>query len=457
MSLKKSVLSLEGAHYSGSVLSIEEFGEPLDEMGQEIAVQEAEADQAEIAAELSNVEQLEDKAAALEEAAVMMDESVQEATPGEVLMSEAIAELATAGTPIDPDEVTGHAEEVDGEQPAMEHFTGKRLSMEAAGFRETARKFWNWIKEIIAKVWKKIKSFFTNIFGTLARTVRAAEALRKRANDTSGKVQKEAKTKLGSEANVLSVNGQAPKNYKDVKDALDSVKSLTTGVYEGYAKKLEAFGNDAATVIGGVELSSIDKGLTTLAAKVSTLFAADGAVKGFKAAKDSRFPGAKISDPLPSNLSIVFNDFDAKDLSKSMAAAGMSFHMTSAKEVETVRDAEVGTFSAGECATIADEVMEICSIIKKFDKGGFQDKIAKAADKLKAASEKSKAKLEKVKEEEITFAQQQQWRNLVRVNSLFARWSAEPHVRAASLAVSVCKASMVAASKSLSNYGVKAD
>lgn len=457
MSLKKSVLSLEGATQFGAVLSIEEFGEPLDEMSQEIAVQETEADQAEITAELSNIEQLEDKAASLEEAAAMIDESVSEATPGEVLMTEAIAELAVAGTPIEADEVTGHADEVNGEEPSMEHFTGKRLSMEAAGFRETARKFWSWIKSIVEKVWKKIKSFFTNIFGTLARTVKSAEALRKRANETSGKVQKEAKTKLGSEANVLSINGKAPTSFGDVSNALDLAKEYTTAFYEGYAKKLETFGNEAAEIIGGVDVGSVQDALGKLAGKVGVLFADGSYTKEFSKTSDSRFPDSRISKPLPGNLSVVFTRFDAKDSSKSMATAGMAFHMTSAKEVEAVRDAEVGTFSTGECAKVADTVMEICSIIKKFDKGGYQDKIAKAADKLSSASEKSKAKLEKVKEEEITFAQQQQWRNLVRVNSMFARWAAEPHVRMASLAVSVCKAAMVASNKSLSNYGVTKD
>lgn len=457
MSLKRSVLALEAVSMSGAVLALEEFGEPLDEMSQEIAVQETEADQAEIAAELSNVEQLEDKAAALEEAAVMMDESVTEATPGEVLMTEAIAELATAGTPVDPDEVTGHGAEVEGEQPAMEHFTGKRLSMEAAGFRETARKFWDWIKSIVKRIWTKIKSFFTGIFGTLARTVRSAEALRKRANESSGKVQKESKTKLGSEANVLSINGVAPKNFGDVDSALSLVKEYSNMVYEGYAKKLEAFGGEAATILSGVEVSTLADANSKLASKVAELFSDSAYVKDFGKTTDSRFPDSRISKPLPSNLSLVFTRYDAKDTSKSMASAGMSFHMTSAKEQDAHKDAEVATFTAGECAKIADTVMEICSTIKKFDKGGFQDKIAKAADKLSSAAEKSKGKLEKVKEDEITFAQQTQWRNLVRVNSMFARWSAEPHVRMASLAVSVCKAAMVAGNKSLSNYGVTKD
>ena len=455
MSLKRSVLALEAVSMSGAVLALEEFGEPLDEMSQEIAVQETEADQAEIAAELSNVEQLEDKAAALEEAAVMMDESVTEATPGEVLMTEAIAELATAGTPVDPDEVTGHGAEVEGEQPAMEHFTGKRLSMEAAGFRETARKFWDWIKEIIAKVWKKIKSFFTNIFGTLARTVKAAEALRKRANDTAGKVQKEAKTKLGSEANVLAVDGKAPKNFSEIDGTLTQVATYTTFFYETYAKKLEDLGNGAVEIINGVDINNLTASYERLTGRIATMFDPKSFTKFFSASKDSRFgKNSYMSQPLPSNLSIVLQ---AAEDGQAVSSEGFSFHMTSAKEHETIRDAEIATMSPNDCVKISDVVMEICSTIKKFDKAGHQDKIAKVADKLKAASEKSKAKLEKVKEEDITFGQQQLWRSLVRFNSMYARMSAEPHVRLASLAVSVCKAAMVAGNKSLSNYGVTKD
>lgn len=116
------------------------------------------------------------------------------------------------------------------------------------GIRDTAKSFWAWIKEQVAKAWAFVKNWYLKTLDTATRLKKKAEAVKKRAEDTSGSIGSDNKKFEAGLNSALHLNKKAPKpaevltHIGYMKDAASNLAGKTS---EGFNEFTEALGEVA--------------------------------------------------------------------------------------------------------------------------------------------------------------------------------------------------------------------
>lgn len=420
---------------------------PVISMEEEVLMTgEAAEDLAQAETEISEVERVEDLADALEDLAEVA-ETIEEATPTDLAMVETAARAALAGSDVEVEEVL----------PALESYAGTRISVET--IRDTARRLWDNIVEMLKKVWEKVEGFFYKMVGTIPRLRKAAEALKDRAEATVGKTVEEQKTKLGGEAGTLSLDGKAPKGAADVLSALGAVKDQGQAVFGKYATTLAKAGENMASAISDFDIEKAEESLLKVC-NAATGVGISEIAKLCKAVSTSdtrwRSGEASMAPALPGGKSIIFvsgklSKEEALAYAEGMRRTYAEVVQTSAKKQDAVRSAELSTMSTGDAIAVAEQVLAICDQIEEYQRGKGAKDIAKARDKMKEAGAKATKSMEKSRKD-AGAAPIAQYKAAINFNVAYGRWATTPMGSLASISLAACRAAIVVANKSLSNY-----
>lgn len=419
----------------------------MNEDEQVISVQESTADQAEIESDLATVERLEEQAAGLEDLAAAADQ-VQEATEGEVMLADVAAELATVGT----DAEVEVFETPEGEQPALEHFVGKRISTE--GIKDMAKKFWDAIKRLVSRIWEKLLAFYRRITDQVPGVVKQAKKLSARADSKRGAERKEEKTKLGSEGRSLVVDDKAPTSYSDIASGLENLSKVATFFLTKYPQEVVVTAGKIADAIGSFDIKSPGKSLRAVVDACDRMQKADASFNK-SVSNDKRFTGksTKVSLPLPGNKSVFSHSAEGEDsgtelgLAASVRSSYVALMGTNEKAKEH-NDIEVATLTPAECDSLADKVIDLCGLVKEFNEKHRRD-LEKARDKMKSSSDKATSKVT----DETNAVAMRHYQSAVSFNSAYTKWASSPFTQLTSLVLTTCRAAIAAGNKSLSNYG----
>ena len=421
---------------------------PVISMEEEVLMTgEAADDLAQAETEISEVERVEDLADALEDLAEVA-ETIEEATPTDLAMVETAARAALAGSDVEVEEVL----------PALESYAGTRISVET--IRDTARRLWDNIVEMLKKVWEKVEGFFYKIVGTIPRLRKAAEALKDRAEATVGKSVEEAKTNLGGEAGTLAVGKAGPKTAGDVMGALDAVASQGEVVFKKYAATVADAGEKMASAIGEFSIEKPEESLKKVVQASRALKLEEiSKLCSAKATNDTRWPNgvASLAPALPGGKSIVYvlGHFDESAGALAGAEARRRTYaevvQTEAKKGDSIRSGEISTLSTGDAIAIAEKVLGICDQIEEYQRGKGAKDIAKARDKMKDAGAKATKAMEKDRKD-AGAAPIAQYKAAINFNVAYGRWATTPMGSLASISLATCRAAIVVANKSLSNY-----
>lgn len=421
---------------------------PMISMEEEaLLVGEAGEDLAQAEAEITEVERVEDLADALEDLAEVAD-TITEAQPADLAMVETATRAALAGTDVEVEEVI----------PALESFKGTTISTE--GLRETARRLWDNIVEMLKKVWEKLEGFFYKLVGTIPRLRKSAEDLKARAEATVGKAAEETKHQLGGEAGTLAVGGKAPKNAAEILASLGVVRKQGDAVFKKYAGTLAKAGEQMASAISDFDIEKASDGLQRVCtAAIAVGISEVAKICDATVTNDPRWRAgeAKMSPALPGGKSIVFVAGQLTDKTNPLAYADgirrtyAEVVMTSSKKQDAVRNGEFTTMNTSDAIAIADAILGICDVVEEFQRGKGQKDLAKARDKMKEAGAKATAKLEKSRKDQgavpISY-----YKSAINFNVAYGRWATSPMGSLASLSLTACRAALVVANKSLSQY-----
>ena len=189
--------------------SYSDFRGELSLEEEQVLMDEAATDAAEVDKDLGESERVIEVSDALEDLAVIAD-GIEEATPAEAALIETAGDMAVAGTDVQPEEVV----------PAMESYIGRRIATE--GIRETARAIWESIQRWVKSIWEKIEKFFYKLFGVIPGMRKRIAALEKRVDEAVGKKVEEKKVTISSGVASLCID------YKPVKNEGEFLKGVTS-------------------------------------------------------------------------------------------------------------------------------------------------------------------------------------------------------------------------------------
>ena len=278
------------------------------------------------------------------------------------------------------------------------------LSLEGVG--DVLRKVWEWIKTQVNKIVAKIKTWYKNVLGLAPRLKKRAEAIKKKADGTSGSTDEttvelsvhkalvvdkkvtspaEAATKLGVIAdiakNVLSVG--APFGSKPAENLIEKLNSLD---------KDAQF--DWKSMAMDLAMLSIDR--------TGSVFMSGG--KGVSADRFGDDIDAIASTELFGNKQffcmgkkkIVVTD--AETFKKAVSGVKVGYDNQFKKTPDVDSSADYKVLTTGNVSDICDSVIDICDYVVDYEKK-WQDR-EKYGKKIQDAAEKAVKRFDKDKEME---------------------------------------------------------
>ena len=422
-----------------SMISLEE---------EQIMLDEAASNQAEVAQDLSEAERIIEVSDALEDLAVVAD-GIEEATPAEAALVEVAGDMAVAGSDVTPEEIV----------PAMESYIGRRIATET--IRETAASIWKSIQDFLKKIWTKIQDFFYKIFGTIPALRRRLKDLEKRADETHGKSLGETKSvKLSTGLNALSIDGKVVKNASDIASGVKTLSESVTYVFSTYIDNTVKRGEMIAKSIESFDPANAAKVAEDLVAELKGT--KSGPVPGHGSDDFKRFPGfaTQIGTPMFGNVSLASKNFkegeNQTDLGRldRYRRGGVELLATSDKAITLPSDAEVAALSPTEVGNLIGEIDKILTKMEEYQRGAKAKAIQKTRGDLEAASKKATAAFEKAEKSEDVGekAALPYYKALLNFNASFTRWAQTPAMPLVSQGITSIKAVMMVCEKSLALY-----
>ena len=265
--------------------------------------------------------------------------------------------------------------------PSLESFGSSRERINATAsvenrITDTLKKIWEAIKRGVNKVIAFVRKWYLKIADGATRLKKRAEAIRKKAENTTGTAkEKKIRTPLGG----LHVAKAMP-SAADLKTHLDKVSSLIEELTKGRLAKGFAEAGDAVVT----ELESQVDGKAADITKVIKVV--KGAVDGIgsKLSSDqsivAKFPGApegatgKATSELPGGkkLGIVIADKADPDSKFINKVARIAFKVilvdAGDKKVEIDAAKEVQILEPSQVAALADAVVDLCDKVIDFRK-----------------------------------------------------------------------------------------
>ncbi|HWT40602.1 MAG TPA: hypothetical protein VN081_05055 [Dongiaceae bacterium] len=345
------------------------------------------------------VEDLTDVQATLESLAITVEQSLADGglTPREAALVEQVYQ-ASAGR-------VGLKSKV----PSMESFGGSsdreratRVTLE--GFKETVQRIWQAIINVLRKWWVSVDKFFFRFFNAATKLASRAQALIKEATDSKGEMNEGAKLKLSGLHSELA-GGNAV-------TAAGELKTVTTDIFDAYAKKMEGFGESCANFLKGVEVSSEEafKGSLSKLRELKYPVPASTPEKGN--ASEYGVAGkheVNVSKPLPGGkvLAVIYpaavgyeGEAGARDFLNALAACKTV--MTTAKGHEEGKEAEHAPLSKENIIAIAKDVHDAALAVAIYQRG--RNGVKKVRDALQSAGDEYSKKESKLEGESASLA-----------------------------------------------------
>jgi hypothetical protein len=400
------------SHGSFNNVALED--EEMIEMSEEASKQNDEV----INSDLPELDEMADKADALEDLAVIAD-GIEEASPGEIALVRNVADMAVAGTDVNSEEII--SEEVvplqvevsgaagnstdEGGSVATESYIGRRISTEGiAEIKRTAKRIYDAIIKFLKDIWNKIEKFFYNIFGTIPLQRKRIEALKKRANaiedDGSLSIGTD-KLEIVSSINNLSINYVPVTTGRGFVDAVDILKTKASDL-KSYLGKLTTTGDSLADIISGFNAEKPEETITKMSEKaVNDTLAFPGlSVKG-----DSRWPDHDVSKStdLLGNVVILMRKKkttgDLKAMQRLDAWQSMRVSLVASSEKgKTKEEFSLAPLSTSEVIKLCDAELALLDEIEKIKRGSELKNLVKTKDKITSAISKAESSYNKLKE-----------------------------------------------------------
>lgn len=429
---------------------------------QQILAAESEADLMDAEQSLAQAQVMEDKAAGLEEMALIaegMNESEAEgpATETEVAMTDLAADLATGGTDAElevfnPDEANMAGQGLEAYSPF------KRRNVGVEGIKEMAKNFWETVKRLVEKAIDAFIAFYRKITDRVPGVVKEARKVSARAEDSLGKVVKEKKTKISTEAKTLALGDNAPKSFGDVKKGLDNTIDVAKSLLGDYAKQVVDGGDRLADAIGSFDVDKADASLKKCNVAVEKITSKAPVFANHKVSGDSRFTKAQSvtrSEMLPGGVAIFTTGIIQSTSGMSEVAVASLYrsfqfgvHRHNDKDVKDFSSAEITTLTPNEVEKICETVEDLMGYVKQFQ-SKHQRNLEKAAKKIKDAGSKAAGRVK----DDTTVPAQRAYRAGMNYATAYAGWCSSPFGRVVSIALAASTAALSVCSKSLSNYG----
>ena len=309
--------------------------------------------------------------------------------------------------------------------PSLESFTGsERQRIDACVSVENKIKdalisIWEAIKRAVNKVMAFIKKWWVKIFDGASRLKKRAEAIRKKAENTTGSA-KESKitTSTYSQLHIAKAMPTSKQLVETISGLAESLKTLTSGRLEsGYGDVTDALVDNLqkfADAEGGGVISDVVKALQVENSKYLTsmnlsyfsvamsdkdkerLSAGLGSAgRAFTSKKTPVLPGGKILYYFQSGAGMT-NGENNGQLGRNLAtvfrlAGKVTLTDAEAKKVEIDSSKEVKILEIGEVIQICDAVIDLCQPIIDYKLGfaNYEKKNSSALGKVDAALRKA--------------------------------------------------------------------
>ena len=321
--------------------SIEGALESDDLMAAEIdAVEDVSA----IQQDLDTVDRLEAQATGLEDLATVLDH-VNENNEGGVTESEAVlteiaSDMAVVGTDLKTDEDV---------VPGLESLIGQQVSTES--LKETAKKYWKKIVEMLKAIWDRIKAFFGNVE---ARIKTYRREIAKISRDLTNRTNEIVTPKISVSTKFYTFNGKVPKTLEEAVVMAEEAGNSVNPIFE--------------YLVGG---------LSTLAAKVevgpvkpNSLKEVNDKVEDMLKNVASRLKGEAH---LGGNLTFTHNfdevlrnqpTNDEVARAAQLRGAAVSFE-SKASDKDNVKEYTINTGSRGEAKKVVSFVSKVLQAVQK--------------------------------------------------------------------------------------------
>lgn len=402
---------------------------------------------------IQELRRYEDIATSLEDVTVV-ESTIQSATPVDLLLTETIGRLATAGSDLTVQEII----------PSLENYHLKQLSME--GFKQTARLLFETIMRKIAEYWERFKNFCTLIVEGVLFIEQINERLQKKRKAMMGNLASEGHILAYREILPLVRGRQLPKSISNVEQGLSLIKGYLSYFTDSYAKGV-------ASVIKNV------------ASKLDSFSSAE---QGRLVALDLLKVDTSITRQLPKNLGeTIVSDpnfavgqyrkgadlFGNKSVYARNALAAKQDQMTTLEELEAVQQSTISVLTtsalhklnevnlpvkfeapnnAEKLQSSLDEIDAIVKIIKAYVSDQGKD-LKQASERLKNASSRVSNKLRNT---DMSDEQKSYYGACMRHNTYLTDAALTPITNLISLAVTSCRNTQKIISKCLQNFEVSA-
>lgn len=405
-----------------------------------------------IDSELAEARRLEDTAMALEDLTVV-EETVTEATPTDLLLVETAARLAAAGSDMTVEEVI----------PGLEGYAGKKISME--NIKQLAANIWAALLNMLRRIWARVEHFYQLFVAGCFGVKRAVERYKaKLAELDSNKKPSEEKITLGYEVNALRRNG---KNIKDATDLTLGVTATATMVNfftDEYLKTVEANYHAITAATGNFKAGAVKESLQAIVeADTGKMWALPNKL-GHNPVKHPAFaPGEYYqSDEMPGGYVAVARDAKKgvlatlnSTLKKDDPLAAADAITKSGVQFKRLPDApnkdtnmEMRIMTAAEMKKVIDLIDAIVTDAANYSKAGkarimtARDQLIKASDKL-ANETKSLAD----KQDEMRYV-----RAALSFNTYLTQAATQPVTSCLSAAMTVCRNTLIVVRRNMAVY-----
>lgn len=208
---------------------------------------EAVEDVATIQNDLDTVDRLEAQATGLEDLATVLDH-VNENNEGGVTESEAVlteiaSDMAVVGTDLKTDEDI---------VPGLESLIGHRVSTES--LKETAKKYWKKILEMLKAIWDRIKAFFGNVE---ARIKTYRREIAKLSRDLTNRTNEIVTPKITISSKMYTFAGKTPKTMDEAVAAMVASEVATSPIFEYLVKGLTDLNAKVLSDVGPVKADTL--------------------------------------------------------------------------------------------------------------------------------------------------------------------------------------------------------
>ena len=276
------------------------------------------------------------------------------------------------------------------------------LSMEGVG--EVLRRVWTWIKEQVTKIVAKIKNWYKSVLGLAPRLKKRAEAIKKKADGTSGSTDESTVELSVHKQLVIEKKAPTPQEavtaLEVVADIAKNVLSVGGPVGSKVADAMidELNSLDSSTV---TDWNEVEQGLFELSiGRTGAAFFTNGkAVEAGRFGDDVEALGSK---PVFGNKAFfavgkkTIKITDADSFKKIVNSTKLGYDALYKKTPETDSTADYKVMTTGNVSDICDSVIDICDYVQDYEKK-WQDR-EKYGKKIQEAAEKAGKRFEKDKQ-----------------------------------------------------------